>query len=331
MAELLGDAAAADSVHDMVNGLLRQAHALWEAEITIHERFDQHTRHLAYQMYPAASSFIAALQPAFVEFWPQHPYSADLLQVIAKGGVNFLSDRVSQRHFRQTGLWSEVYIHLRAKAQVIMGGKIEENRFWTLGLNRLGRDFGPRDRELGEFLQPRLTRLFQRHAQRDKAQWSARLLADANTPFLVVDSAGRVLEMSEGARSLFATTRTPLPADSMIPELRRLWTGCGPTGSIVRHVLGGLEVLAPTTANAGPALVLLGRAGESASAPALAEPLTPRESEILHWIGEGKTNAEIGVVLGISARTVGKHCERLFDKLAVENRLGAALWKRQRG
>ncbi len=51
--------------------------------------------------------------------------------------------------------------------------------------------------------------------------------------------------------------------------------------------------------------------------------LTPREAEILYWISEAKTRPEVGSILGISWRTIGKHMEHLFAKLGVENRLEA--------
>ena len=52
--------------------------------------------------------------------------------------------------------------------------------------------------------------------------------------------------------------------------------------------------------------------------------LTLREREVLHWLARGKTNAEIGAILGISAATVGKHLEHIYPKLGVENRTAAA-------
>ncbi|HQY88705.1 MAG TPA: LuxR C-terminal-related transcriptional regulator [Tepidisphaeraceae bacterium] len=55
------------------------------------------------------------------------------------------------------------------------------------------------------------------------------------------------------------------------------------------------------------------------------EPMTPREREVLRWIVEGKTNQEIGIILGISWRTVRIHCERIFRKLNVETRTAAAV------
>ena len=52
--------------------------------------------------------------------------------------------------------------------------------------------------------------------------------------------------------------------------------------------------------------------------------LTIRESEVLLWITRGKTNREIGEILGASPRTINKHSENLYKKLSVENRTAAA-------
>ena len=52
-------------------------------------------------------------------------------------------------------------------------------------------------------------------------------------------------------------------------------------------------------------------------------PLTGREAEVLRWLVEGKTNGEIATILAVRPRTVGKHCERVYQKLGVENRTSA--------
>jgi DNA-binding CsgD family transcriptional regulator len=52
--------------------------------------------------------------------------------------------------------------------------------------------------------------------------------------------------------------------------------------------------------------------------------LTPREVEVLKWLAEGKRNGEIGIILGTSGRTVGKHVEHILAKLGVETRTAAA-------
>src|SRR5690606_34215113 len=45
--------------------------------------------------------------------------------------------------------------------------------------------------------------------------------------------------------------------------------------------------------------------------------LTFREAEILMWISRGKTNKEVGMILGSSPRTINKHLEHIFEKLGV--------------
>src|ERR1043166_7330055 len=53
--------------------------------------------------------------------------------------------------------------------------------------------------------------------------------------------------------------------------------------------------------------------------------LTPREAEVLFWISRGKSNHEIGVILGAKTGTICKHVEHIFSKLNVENRTSAAV------
>lgn len=52
--------------------------------------------------------------------------------------------------------------------------------------------------------------------------------------------------------------------------------------------------------------------------------LTRREAEVLNWVIKGKTNRDIGEILGMSPRTVNKHLEHVFEKLGVETRTAAA-------
>ena len=52
--------------------------------------------------------------------------------------------------------------------------------------------------------------------------------------------------------------------------------------------------------------------------------LTAREAEVLLWISRGKSNRDIGEILGLRPGTVGKHLEQIYIKLGVENRASAA-------
>ena len=53
--------------------------------------------------------------------------------------------------------------------------------------------------------------------------------------------------------------------------------------------------------------------------------VSEREAEVLLWIAQGKTNEDIGAILGISIQTVKKHVIAVFVALGVENRSSAAV------
>jgi DNA-binding CsgD family transcriptional regulator len=56
-------------------------------------------------------------------------------------------------------------------------------------------------------------------------------------------------------------------------------------------------------------------------APARA--LSARETEIVGWLRAGKSNEEVGQLLGISALTVKNHLQRIYRTLGVGNRAHA--------
>jgi len=76
----------------------------------------------------------------------------------------------------------------------------------------------------------------------------------------------------------------------------------------------------------GECLVVLREDSDVAMTKSLADGfrLTVREAEVLYWLIYGKTNRDIGDILGVSHRTINKHTENLFEKLGVETRTAAA-------
>ncbi|MEM8799150.1 MAG: LuxR family transcriptional regulator [Pseudomonadota bacterium] len=53
--------------------------------------------------------------------------------------------------------------------------------------------------------------------------------------------------------------------------------------------------------------------------------LSRREQEILTWMARGKSNSVIAQILGLSQNTINTYSRRIFDKLAVTDRVNAAL------
>ena len=53
--------------------------------------------------------------------------------------------------------------------------------------------------------------------------------------------------------------------------------------------------------------------------------LTPREAEVLLWIAQGKSNSDIGTILGCAENTIQVHTARIFEKIGAENRNAATV------
>ena len=59
--------------------------------------------------------------------------------------------------------------------------------------------------------------------------------------------------------------------------------------------------------------------------------LTRREREVLEWVRQGKTNAEIGAILGVAYKTVKNQVQGILIKLRVNNRAQAVALAIERG
>lgn len=63
----------------------------------------------------------------------------------------------------------------------------------------------------------------------------------------------------------------------------------------------------------------------SSAEPLRALGLTERESEVLLWVAQGKSNGDVATILGMSEKTVKQHLGSVFQKLGVEGRTAATL------
>jgi DNA-binding NarL/FixJ family response regulator len=92
----------------------------------------------------------------------------------------------------------------------------------------------------------------------------------------------------------------------------------------IHEVLGGMVYLSPRVSRA------LAQAYMAKSALP-ADPLTPREREVLQLVAEGKTSKEVAGFLGISAKTVESHRARILKKLDAPNTAGIVRYAIRRG
>jgi DNA-binding NarL/FixJ family response regulator len=63
----------------------------------------------------------------------------------------------------------------------------------------------------------------------------------------------------------------------------------------------------------------------SSSVPLEKLGLTRREAEVLLWVAQGKSNADIATITGTSEKTVKNHMTHIFEKLGVEGRNAATV------
>jgi DNA-binding NarL/FixJ family response regulator len=94
----------------------------------------------------------------------------------------------------------------------------------------------------------------------------------------------------------------------------------------IRIVHQGGSLLQPVVASR-----LLSQLSGSESADGPAEPLTPREAEVLQLLAQGKPNKEIAAELFISERTVKFHISAILAKLGATNRTEAVTIALQQG
>jgi len=55
------------------------------------------------------------------------------------------------------------------------------------------------------------------------------------------------------------------------------------------------------------------------------QPLTARQLECLRWAAAGKSSADIGAIIGLSARTVDDHLAAVCRRLGVRTRVQAVV------
>lgn len=149
--------------------------------------------------------------------------------------------------------------------------------------------------------------------------------------WLVCDATGRVLRTTPEADARF---RACLPEDAPVDRIPASWReelgsrARGAPPAVFWHTYEGRAMsvhIAPIRPTPDEYSVgfLRQPAQDDAEASLRAMGLSPRQGEVLGWAAQGKTNAEIAVILGISALTVKKHLESIFHILGVENRTAA--------
>lgn len=174
------------------------------------------------------------------------------------------------------------------------------------------------------------------HLQASRQMHQARGALDAfgQAAIAVLPSSGRIVWQTPLARGWMQRyfAESELHAETLTPLPLLKWLGSLAAGGIDSPPLtvvqgSGRLIFSPADLNAEEQwIIILREESDAAQIEALMQTfgLTQRESEVLYWAIKGKTNKDIGDILGTSPRTVNKHMEHVFAKLGVETRTAAA-------
>ena len=168
---------------------------------------------------------------------------------------------------------------------------------------------------------------------------AVRLAGDLRPQVVVLDVAMPMLNGLDAARALL---RQPAPPAVVLLTLHRedqyvldaLRTGVqgyvlknqAPEDLVeaIREVAKGSVYLSPSIAR-----VVVDAFLHKGGPPA--DPLSPREREVLQLVAEGKTTKEVAQVLGISVKTADSHRSRLMEKLEIHETASLVRYAIRRG
>ena len=256
--------------------------------------------------------------PGFSRADPRDPWPAPTM----------LSDHLSQRQFRQLGLYREHFHLYGIHYQLGVSFAVSPVRRVSFGLNRAKRDFTQEDRMLIDLLRWQLAAAWRRiKIETELANVVAtRDAVLSGVPATVLlNRHGEKVFCSDSAE--FLLDRYDARARAMAWALQQILSGGGTRVrmSIARETGRLVLTFDPATrANGWYLLKLTERTASPSPRPLEALGLGRREAETLFWLARGKRNAEIAMICSMHPTTVSTHLRSVFAKLGVETRTAAA-------
>jgi DNA-binding CsgD family transcriptional regulator len=247
---------------------------------------------------------------------------------------------VTRRELHRLELYQEFFRLYGVEHQIAFSLKFVGETVVGLGLNRGQRDFREHARSYLNLLRPHCAEAFSLardwHALTGRASHLEEALATTDEGVLLYSDRGILLHATPRARDRLRRFfgwrgRRQLPApllDWIRAERSRLRTGeklDQISTPLTRELDGARLTVRLSDRPEHNFSVVLVREETMGIAPERLAPLglTPREASVLVWLAEGKSNAEIGIILGITQETARKHVQHVLDKLGAPNRTSA--------
>ncbi|HEX2893190.1 MAG TPA: response regulator transcription factor [Marmoricola sp.] len=160
-------------------------------------------------------------------------------------------------------------------------------------------------------------------------------LVDVRMPELDGIEATRVITRDHDTRVLILTT---FDLDAYVYDAIR----AGASGFLLKDVtadrlVDGVRMVADGSMLLGPAVSrrlvadFAARRTTPAPTPGVLDALSPRETEVLHELARGRSNAEIAADLHIATETVKSHVAEVLRKLGLRDRIQAVVYAYEQG
>lgn len=279
----------------------------------------------------------------YAEVLSRHAKTHPILNHMRKtrsGKAVTMSDLIPISQFRETALYNEFYMPLQIPYIIGIALGIDNQRTITLARHRQRREFGEKSKTLLNAARPHIQQAFRNSLAftniQNKLSTLNEALEKSRQGILVVSKDGRIRWGTATAYAMLTlhrfgdkTTSNQLPAEidawlnrhrHELKSPREVAQPISPL--IIKSGKGSLSVRMLGD-EAETLLLLESQKREGTEKLVRSLGLSKREAEIMHWVVQGKTNPEIGIILGISPRTVQKHLERAYKHLGVENRHAA--------
>jgi DNA-binding CsgD family transcriptional regulator len=255
-----------------------------------------------------------------------------------------LYDLVTPEAFRQTALYRKLYQPRGIEYQLVMLLPDPSPGMCCIVLQRSNQDFSGEERQALELLWPHLIQASRnvRSYARGRDAGVVKSLVEGRG-IIVLDRDCKVELCTEQARLWLAgyCAESFLRGRIELPEKVAKWVADQLADTSPARAIPERSRLEPLTLSRGDNFLTIRMIADTGrgqhllileegtlNAPPVALEglgLTQREAEVLAWVAQGKSNPEVGIILGMSGRTVQKHLEHIFETLGVESRTAAIL------
>ena len=260
------------------------------------------------------------------------------------GPTQRISDCTNMHAFRNSGVYADYYRRIGINYVMALPLRIDNVHVISIVFNRSNSDFADDERAILDAVRHPLAAIYRNLMMCEEAgiglKCISQLAADSGWRMIRVSLEGRILDASPAALRLLARFFPETPgSQTILPEALLVWFARSRHWGLERPAISHGQLFTrlhfgskftaqfvPDPDDAGAGYMLMKSESFGVGAAHLGSlNLSARERETLALVAAGKTNGEIAAILAISARTVQKHLEHIFQKLGVETRTAAAV------